>query len=47
LRIAVELEEQNSRRVLWAELYEKNDESPVLVQRDVAAQIAKAILKRP
>jgi len=46
LRIAVELNELQSKRVMWAELYEEIDESGVPVQRDVAMQIAKGILAR-
>jgi len=46
LRIAIELNELQSKRVMWAELYEGDDESPVLVQRDVATQVAKVILTR-
>ena len=46
LRIAIELNDLQSKRVLWAELYEGNEESPVLVQRGVATQAAKGILTR-
>jgi len=46
LRIAVELNELQSKRVVWAEHYEGIDESGVPVQRDVAMQIAKGILAR-
>jgi DNA-binding winged helix-turn-helix (wHTH) protein/TolB-like protein len=46
LRIAIELNELQSKRVIWAELYERIDESGVPVQRDVAMQIAKGILAR-
>lgn len=46
LRIVIELRELQSKRVIWAELYEGNEESPVAVQRDVAMQTAKGILTR-
>jgi DNA-binding winged helix-turn-helix (wHTH) protein/TolB-like protein len=46
LRIVIELNELQSKRVMWAELYEGNEESPVPVQRDVAMQAAKGILTR-
>ena len=46
LRIAIELNELRSKRVMWAELYEGNEENLVPVERDVATQIAKGILTR-
>jgi TolB-like protein len=46
LRIVIELHELRSKRVMWAELYEGNEDSPVPVQRDVAMQVAKGILTR-
>jgi TolB-like protein len=46
LRIVIDLYELRSKRVMWAELYEGNDDSQVPVQRDVAMQVAKVILTR-